>query len=145
MFCVCLHITRFLPSFWVTWEIKIPILAIIKYQLNLQIWMEKLDTNKSVGPYGICLKLLWIIASRTICCSCKKCQKSQDFKVIPDIWKLTPHITPTHKRGNKKDARNYRSLNTTFTVGRPLCSVATNLIDAHEYLTDQNDLLFNSY
>ena len=89
--------------------------------------LNKLKVNKSAGPDGIHPRVLKETAESICIPLAIIFNKSIHEESVPQPWK-DAHITALHKKGNKKNAENYRPISLTALCSKVLESIIRDSI-----------------
>ena len=102
--------------------------------------IDKLKATKSPGPDNIYARL--IKETKNIIISPLSLIFNESIKsgVIPEDWKLA-NVTPIFKKGDKRNAANYRPISLTSLIGKILETVVRDKIEDH---LEKNKLIRNS-
>ena len=76
-------------------------------ELEVEILLTSLDTNKATGSDEIPARLLKETASIIVPSICKLFNKSLEQGTVPQDWKLA-NVVPVYKKGDKEHTENYR-------------------------------------
>ena len=78
-------------------------------ELEVEILLTSLDTNKATGSDEIPARLLKETASIIVPSICKLFNKSLEQGTVPQDWKLE-NVVPVYKKGDKEHTENYRPI-----------------------------------
>ena len=78
-------------------------------ELEVEILLTSLDTNKATGSDEIPARLLKETASIIVPSICKLFNKSLEQGTVPQDWKLA-NVVPVYKKSDKEHTENYRPI-----------------------------------
>ena len=78
-------------------------------EVEVEILLTSLDTNKATGSDEIPARLLKETASVIVPSICKLFNKSLEQGTVPQDWKLA-NVVPVYKKGDKEHTENYRPI-----------------------------------
>ena len=92
--------------------------------------LKSIPANKACGPDGISARIVQECASELSVPLAKLCHISLRQGVFPAKWKQA-NIVPLHKKGDKKDPQNYRSVSLLSLFGKVLEKVVYDELLRH--------------
>lgn len=90
--------------------------------------VRRLRNGKSSGPEGIYSELIKYGTPKLVSIIPKMFNQCLKGHPIPEMWKLA-YISSVHKRGNRKDPKNYRGISVTNTLSRLYGRILKELIE----------------
>ncbi|KAF4796679.1 hypothetical protein TURU_082046 [Turdus rufiventris] len=92
--------------------------------------LSLLDVHKSMGPDGIHLRVMRVLADELAKPLSIIYQQSWLAGEVPDDWKLA-NVTPIHKKGGKEDPGKYRPVSLTSVPGKIMEQFILSVITQH--------------
>lgn len=105
-------------------------------ETELRRALQRAKNKKSPGPGGIPTELLKYGSDKLIRMLTKLYERCINGEDVPQEWR-TCYISPIHKKGSKKDPRNYRGIAVICSIGRLYASVLKTKI---ENVTEQREM-----